>query len=357
MPIQTIRSILFSTASLPEPIVLQQGDYNSRQLCLALFEAPGVPCDLTDADFSVICRKDGINSRPIEARPAEDNLITLLLPGFVAQTHGNGVLQLRMYQHGGLIHSCLLPFTVRPSLEAGEGGEEPAEAFASLLEEAREAIADARDVADHPPMVSDGGTWLVWSAAQGAYTDTGAKAVGASLRVLGSLPDTNALPQASVPGDTYLISGNMYVYNGSAWENIGAANGKDGADGKDGIAATIRFGSVTTLPAGTSATVTNTGTEAEAVLNLGIPCGADGAPGESGGYYTPAVNADGLLTWVASKPDMPPVTAVSIAGPQGPAGADGAPGYHPVRGTDYWTAADIAAIKNYVDEAILGGAW
>ncbi|MBO7319513.1 MAG: hypothetical protein J6V06_05775, partial [Clostridia bacterium] len=33
------------------------------------------------------------------------------------------------------------------------------------------------------------------------------------------------------------------------------------------------------------------------------------------------------------------------------------PGYTPVRGTDYWTAADIAEIKSYVDDAILGGAW
>lgn len=29
----------------------------------------------------------------------------------------------------------------------------------------------------------------------------------------------------------------------------------------------------------------------------------------------------------------------------------------PVRGTDYWTESDIAEIKSYVDEAILGGAW
>lgn len=29
----------------------------------------------------------------------------------------------------------------------------------------------------------------------------------------------------------------------------------------------------------------------------------------------------------------------------------------PVRGTDYWTSADIAEIKSYVDDAILGGAW
>ena len=47
-------------------------------------------------------------------------------------------------------------------------------------------------------------------------------------------------------------------------------------------------------------------------------------------------------------------------GTPGTPGADGAPGaagYTPVRGTDYWTAADIAEIKGYVDTAILGGAW
>lgn len=44
-------------------------------------------------------------------------------------------------------------------------------------------------------------------------------------------------------------------------------------------------------------------------------------------------------------------------GKDGQDGKDGADGYSPVRGTDYWTDADIAEIKSYVDDAILGGAW
>ena len=44
-------------------------------------------------------------------------------------------------------------------------------------------------------------------------------------------------------------------------------------------------------------------------------------------------------------------------GEQGPQGERGADGYTPKRGTDYWTEADIAEIKSYVDEAILGGEW
>ena len=36
---------------------------------------------------------------------------------------------------------------------------------------------------------------------------------------------------------------------------------------------------------------------------------------------------------------------------------DGADGYTPERGKDYWTEADKAEIKSYVDNAILNGAW
>ena len=44
-------------------------------------------------------------------------------------------------------------------------------------------------------------------------------------------------------------------------------------------------------------------------------------------------------------------------GEPGTPGAPGEPGKTPERGVDYWTEADKAEIKSYVDEAILGGAW
>lgn len=44
-----------------------------------------------------------------------------------------------------------------------------------------------------------------------------------------------------------------------------------------GGGATITVGTVTTLPAGSNATVTNSGTESAAVFNFGIPKGADGS--------------------------------------------------------------------------------
>ena len=38
-------------------------------------------------------------------------------------------------------------------------------------------------------------------------------------------------------------------------------------------------------------------------------------------------------------------------------GVQGPKGDKPIKGVDYWTEADIAEIKGYVDDAILGGAW
>ena len=83
-----------------------------------------------------------------------------------------------------------------------------------------------------------------------------------------------------------------------------------------------------------------------------------------GGYYSPSVDTDGNLSWTASKTGMPDVPGTNIKGPKGDAGATGpkgekgdkgdtgTAGYTPVRGTDYWTAADQQAIVNDVLAAL-----
>lgn len=52
--------------------------------------------------------------------------------------------------------------------------------------------------------------------------------------------------------------------------------------GEKGDAATIEVGTVTTLPAGSDATVTNSGTSSEAVFDFAIPQGANGQDGTDG---------------------------------------------------------------------------
>lgn len=68
----------------------------------------------------------------------------------------------------------------------------------------------------------------------------------------------------------------------------------------------IEIGTTETLPAGSNAVVTNTGTSTDAVLNFGIPKGEKGDKGDKGD--TGATGATG---------------AQGPIGPQGPAGADG----------------------------------
>ena len=60
------------------------------------------------------------------------------------------------------------------------------------------------------------------------------------------------------------------------------ATGETGPAGQDGLSATIQVGTVNTLPAGSNATITNSGDETSAVFNFGIPKGEKGDKGDKG---------------------------------------------------------------------------
>lgn len=85
------------------------------------------------------------------------------------------------------------------------------------------------------------------------------------------------------------------------------------------------------------------------------PAGQNGADGEDGVSVTHSWN--GTTLTVTSSSGTSSANLKGDKGDTGETGPAGAAGYSPVRGTDYWTAADIATIKSYVDDAILGGAW
>lgn len=68
----------------------------------------------------------------------------------------------------------------------------------------------------------------------------------------------------------------MIVFSGEK-----GSDGTKGERGKDGIAATVAVGTVTTLPSNAGATVVNRGTPTAAVFDFGIPRGASGSGGAS----------------------------------------------------------------------------
>lgn len=101
---------------------------------------------------------------------------------------------------------------------------------------AEEAADNAELWASRNPYIGQNGNWFVFDTTTETYVDTQIPATG---------------PQ----GQT----------------------GPTGPQGPQGDAATIAVGTVTTLPAGSQATVTNSGTSEAAVFNFGIPKGQDGS--------------------------------------------------------------------------------
>lgn len=90
----------------------------------------------------------------------------------------------------------------------------------------------------------------------------------------------------------------------SSWTNLIALSE---LKGDPGPTPKITIGTVSTLEPGSAAEATMGGTDTNPTISFGIPAGE--------------------------------------------------PGTTPQKGVDYWTEADIAEIRSYVDEAILGGAW
>lgn len=72
-------------------------------------------------------------------------------------------------------------------------------------------------------------------------------------------------------------------WNGTSWQVVaGSRPGPQGPQGTPGTAATISVGAVNTLPSGSTATITNSGTSSAAVLQFNIPAGTVGPAGAAG---------------------------------------------------------------------------
>lgn len=102
---------------------------------------------------------------------------------------------------------------------------------------------------------------------------------GTSASVVNSGTDTAAILDFTIP------------------RGVDGTNGTDGTNGSDGLAATVNVGTTTTGDPGTSASVTNSGTESAAILNFTIPRGADGTNGIDGINGTNGTNGtDGIVS-------------------------------------------------------------
>ena len=104
-------------------------------------------------------------------------------------------------------------------------------------------------------------------------------------------------------------------------EGATGPQGPQGETGATGQSANISIGTVTTLSAGSNATVVNSGTSMDAVLDFGIPQGAKGDTGDTGPAGPQGPQGDTGATGPQG-----PKGDTGATGPQGPKGDTGATG-------------------------------
>ncbi|MGB7565571.1 MAG: head fiber protein [Prochlorococcaceae cyanobacterium] len=145
---------------------------------------------------------------------------------------------------------------------------------------------------------------------QGPKGDTGAQGpAGTGVTILGSLNNQSELPSTGNVGDSWLIGGDLWVWNGTAWENVGNIQGPQGVQGIQGVAGP-------TGPAGPQGVKGDTGS-----------VGAQGPKGDTGIQGPVGPKGDTGAQGVAGPQGTPGVTgSQGLQGPKGDPGATGAAG-------------------------------
>lgn len=220
--------------------------------------------------------------------PRQDGVYVLEIGGQLATAVGTVHAALEVVKGDFVLNSAQFQICVRPRVvEDGEiASEDDLRALSGYVADAEAAADRAEAAAMHQPQVGENGNWWTWNPETGEYEDTGIYS----------------------GGDAPYIGENKHWFVGNTDTGV-LAEGTQGPAGPQG----------------------DPGQD-----------GAPGADGADGGYYTPSVDAEGNLTWTASKAEMPPVNGANIRGPQGPAG----------NGLPDVTVADNGKFARVVD-----GAW
>ena len=178
----------------------------------------------------------------------------------------------------------------------------------------------------------DGSNWVPTanSGAKGDKGDTGnqgpqglsisAATVTLAGRLQLTLSDNTVVDAGNVSGiKSAIINGSGELVLTKQDNTTINAGSVVGTKGDTGNAATVTVGSVITGTAGSSVSVTNSGTSNAATLNFNIPRGDKGDTGV--GFSAATVNGSGEL--VLTKTDSSTVNAGSVIGPKGDTGTKG----------------------------------
>lgn len=165
---------------------------------------------------------------------------------------------------------------------------------------------------------------------------------GTSLNVLGTKESEADLPLSAEKNDAYLIDGEMWVFDGTNWNNAGKIQGPQGPVGPQGPKGDPGPQGVKGDPGekgeqGAQGLKGDTGPQGEQG-SVG-PKGEQGDTGARGITFTPVVDSEGNISWSNDGGLENPQT-VNITGPQGDTGAKGDTGPQGGKGTTFVPSVD-----------------
>lgn len=145
--------ITFGAQTQPQ-IEIQQGDYNSRTIQALCYTSGGALMSFEGKTVSVVY---DIAGNPSEEYPVavSGNMLTFTMPEISASAAGSGKLQLRIYGQESLLHSAVIPYTVKASIEPGQGQEDQVPLLVLLVQQAQEAIDGANAASDRATKVAN----------------------------------------------------------------------------------------------------------------------------------------------------------------------------------------------------------
>lgn len=183
---------------------------------------------------------------------------------------------------------------------------------------------------------------------QGLQGETGPQGpVGEGVRILGSKASNAELPSTGMAtGDAYLISGNLWVYDGTAWVDTGSIVGPQGPQGVEGPQGPqgpqgpegARGPTGLTGATGPQGPQGLQGPQGEGLKILGVLASTGGLPGTAavGDAYLIAgeLHVYNGTGWTNAGPIQGPQGEQGIQGVQGPQGPQGPAGADGINGVD-----------------------
>lgn len=168
---------------------------------------------------------------------------------------------------------------------------------------------------------------------------------GTSLNILGTKESETDLPLSAGKNDAYLIDGEMWVFDGTNWNNAGKIQGPQGPQGPVGPQGPkgdpgpqgVKGDPGEKGEQGVQGAKGDTGPQGE--QGPVGPKGEQGDTGARGITFTPVVDSEGNISWSNDGGLENPQT-VNITGPQGDTGAKGDTGPQGEKGTTFVPSVD-----------------